>query len=256
MKENKPKFQITTSAYNKFVSTVGSTKAESGGIFFGSLDDYVITDFVFDQYAKTTGSTYTLNTDFLNPILTKHKQELIGVGHAHPKGCGQLSSQDITYFKKLFNYFDVEKLFVPICFSGKDTSFEFIPYIIYKNGDVVKAELEILPDNYLEYLAKKSQNVKEVATSPAKKEIAQTQREVLKTEKEVVINLHNTVTLKGRLEPITIYSEKNEEEVKPSENTVFEYIYHGFLMLFLLIVFVFLVFLSPNIYKFFINLLN
>jgi proteasome lid subunit RPN8/RPN11 len=269
--------KITTSAFNTIVKTLGSITAEQGGIGVGK--DGIVTDFIHDVHARTTGGTYELNTPYLNPKLKefdKQNKELLAIIHSHPNGYSKLSPQDRRYFKSQFkNFPDLEKLYTSIIFSAKDGEFHFYPYAMYRDGTVKEEVLEILPDNYLEFLAKKPNKVEKAVEIPAKKETVHTQTEVIKTEKEVVINFHNTVTQKGRLEPITIFAEIEEEktekesiieeiikeevienEVQPLKRTLFNQIYHGFLMSFLLFIFVMMLFLSPSIFQFFTNLLN
>jgi proteasome lid subunit RPN8/RPN11 len=270
--------KITTSAFNTIVKTLGSITAEQGGIGVGK--DGIVTDFIHDVHARTTGGTYELNTPYLNPKLKefdKQNKELLAIIHSHPNGYSKLSPQDRKYFKSQFkNFPDLEKLYTSIIFSAKDGEFHFYPYAMYRDGTVKEEKLEIVPDNYMEFLTKKTiVEKKEQVEIPAKKETVHTQTEVIKTEKEVVINFHNSVTQKGRLDPVTIFSdddkkmEKEEEKLEkesvveeviitenPLEKTLFNKIYHGFFMALLLYVFVMLLFLSPEIYQFFTNLLN
>jgi len=263
-------FQITTSAYNEIIKKIGSKTAEQGGVLMGK--DGIITDFIHDKHAKTTGGTYQLNTPYLNPLiknLIAQGKEFLGILHSHPIGYGQLSAQDKSYFKSQFKNFEgLEKMYTPIVFSAKDGEFHFYPYVFHKNGRIEEARLEIVPDNYAKYLTKKVGNALKEAVESAQKK---PQTEVIKTEKEVVINLHNKITQKGELEPVVIYVEREQEEKKeepiedavislteeePLKRALFNQIYHGFLIAFLLFIFVLTLFLSPSIYHFFVELLN
>ena len=69
----KLKFIITTNAYQQIVKTLGSKIPEQGGILIGK--DGVITDFIHDEFAETSSSTYSLNISYLNPIIKKFKEE-------------------------------------------------------------------------------------------------------------------------------------------------------------------------------------
>lgn len=148
------KLKITTDVYQNIVKTIGSSIPEKGGILLGK--DGVITDFVFDENAETTGSTYSLNIAYLNPIIQEKKQEgkqLLGIIHSHPNGCSQLSAPDKHYFLSQFkNFPDLDYLFTPIVFSAKQGEFEFFPHVFHKDGTVETAELEILPNDYKQYL--------------------------------------------------------------------------------------------------------
>lgn len=268
--------KITTSAYNNVVKTLGSKKAEQGGIGMGK--DGVITDFIHDKFAKTTGGTYSLNVPFLNPKIKEYRKQgkkLMMIIHSHPFGYGVLSSQDRKYFKSQFkNFEDLDKMYTPIVFSAKDGEFHFHTYAMYKDGTVKQEELEIVPDNYHYYLTKKVEVAKKEVV---KEKQEQLKTEVIKTEKEVTINFHNEVTQKGELEPVVIYVEREKEveekqklekeeiEVIKNEETidktdieipVLKYVYHGLLIAFIVFVFLMILFLSPSIYNYIKTLLN
>lgn len=148
------KLLITTDAYQNIVKKIGSGIPEKGGILMGK--NGIVTDFVFDHNAHTTASTYSLNVAYLNPIikeLKKEGKELLGIIHSHPYGCSELSLADREYFLSQFkNFPSLDFLYTPIVFSAKQNEFEFFPYVFYKDGTVEKAELEILPNNFKEYL--------------------------------------------------------------------------------------------------------
>lgn len=147
------KFQITTEAYQNIVRKIGSGIPEKGGILMGK--DRIITDFIFDENAHTTGSTYSLNVAYLNPIIKQLKKEgkqFMGIIHSHPYGSFKLSNPDREYFMSQFkNFPDLDFMFTPIVFSAKQDEFQFFPYVFYKDGTVKNAELEILPNDYKQY---------------------------------------------------------------------------------------------------------
>lgn len=153
------KLQITTDAYQNIVKKIGSGIPEKGGILMGK--DGIITDFIFDENAHTTGSTYSLNVAYLNPIIKELKQQgkqLLGIIHSHPYGSFELSHPDREYFLSQFkNFPDLDFMFTPIVFSAKQDEFAFFPYVFYKDGTVETAELEILPNDYQQYTQKVEQ---------------------------------------------------------------------------------------------------
>lgn len=153
------KLQITTDAYQNIVKKIGSGIPEKGGILMGK--DGIITDFIFDENAHTTGSTYSLNVAYLNPIIKELKQQgkqLLGIIHSHPYGSFELSHPDREYFMSQFkNFPDLDFMFTPIVFSAKQDEFAFFPYVFYKDGTVETAELEILPNDYQQYIQKVEQ---------------------------------------------------------------------------------------------------
>lgn len=150
------KLQLTTEAYQNIVKNIGSGIPEKGGILMGK--DGIITDFIFDENAHTTGSTYSLNVAYLNPIIKELKQQgkqLLGIIHSHPYGAFELSNPDKEYFMSQFkNFPDLDFMYTPIVFSAKQEEFAFFPYVFHKDGTVETAELEILPNDYEQYTRK------------------------------------------------------------------------------------------------------
>ena len=160
------KLQITTDAYQNIVRKIGSGIPEKGGILMGK--DGIITDFIFDANAHTTGSTYSLNVSYLNPLIKELKKEgkqLLGIIHSHPYGCFELSNPDKEYFMSQFkNFPDLNFMYTPIVFSAKQDEFEFFPYVFHKDGKVEKAELEILPNDYEQFTRKVEEPTPDTAT--------------------------------------------------------------------------------------------
>jgi proteasome lid subunit RPN8/RPN11 len=149
--EDTPKIQILESVYEEIRNTIGSRPAESGGLPFGKEEDMVVRAFIFDKDAHTTRSTYSFNTDFLNPEIKKMWNEkgysCLGFIHSHPYGFGRPSHPDIEYFSSMFDSMPRPYYITPIIFTKPDGGFKFNPFIII-NGerDAKKVELEILPD--------------------------------------------------------------------------------------------------------------
>lgn len=150
------KFKITTNAYQDIVKKIGSNAPEKGGILMGSSDG-IVTDFIFDKDAETSGSTYSLNVAYLNPFIKQMKEqgkELLGIVHSHPHGYSKLSGPDREYFSGIFKSTpELEFLYTPIVFSAKQQEFHLFPYIFYRDGSIEEAELEILPNDYQKYSA-------------------------------------------------------------------------------------------------------
>lgn len=148
------KLKITTDAYQNIVKDIASKTPEQGGILMG--ENGIITDFIYDKNAQTTGSTYSLDVAYLNPIIKELKKEgkqLMGIIHSHPYRCSELSHPDREYFLSQFkNFPSLDFMYTPIVFSAKQDEFAFFPYVFHKDGTIETAELEILPNNYKEYL--------------------------------------------------------------------------------------------------------
>ena len=148
-----PPMKICESALYALINFVGAQKAESGGLLFGKEDDYVIREFIPDIYAETTGSTYSINSDYLNPKIhekwVKEALSVIGVGHAHPPGSPSPSNPDIKYFTDLLKNMPRKHFFTPIIFTVPDGGFSIHPYVF--TGDQkfpVKTTWEVVPDDY------------------------------------------------------------------------------------------------------------
>ncbi|GAB1345659.1 hypothetical protein MASR1M29_21700 [Cloacibacterium normanense] len=179
----KLKFRITTNAYQQIVKTLGSKIPEQGGILIGK--DGVITDFVHDEFAETSSSTYSLNISYLNPIIKKFKEdnkELLGVIHSHPYACRKLSRQDQEYFAGVLDKAkDVDYLFTPIVFSAKQEEFHIFPYVFYKDGSIQELELEIVPNDYDKYIEKDEK-------------IEKPDPNVVEERKQLLVAIHQNVT--------------------------------------------------------------
>lgn len=185
----KLKFRITTNAYQQIVKTLGSKIPEQGGILIGK--DGVITNFVHDEFAETSSSSYSLNISYLNPIIKKFKEddkELLGIIHSHPYGCRKLSRQDQEYFAGVLDKAkDVDYLFTPIVFSAKQEEFHIFPYVFYKDGKIVEVELEIVPNDYEDFIQKDEK-------------IEKPDPNVVEERKQLLVAIHQNVTANSPVE--------------------------------------------------------
>lgn len=191
------KLKITTDAYQNIVRKIGSGIPEKGGILMGK--DGIITDFIFDENAHTTGSTYSLNVAYLNPIIKEIKQQgkqLMGIIHSHPYGSFELSYPDKEYFLSQFkNFPDLDFMYTPIVFSAKQEEFEIFPYVFHKDGTVEKADLEILPNDYEQYTRKGEKPTPDTAT--------QTQEVLVIINHETQVHFHERER-QQELEPLQL----------------------------------------------------
>ena len=155
LNNTRPKMQFLETAYNEIISTIGNLSAESGGLLFGKEDDFVVRKFVFDKNARTTRSTYTFNTDFLNPEIKRLWNDeglsCIGFIHSHPHGYGRLSPPDVQYFSSMFESMPRKHYLTPIVFTIPDGGFKLNAHIL-PNGstETISADVQILPDDYFE----------------------------------------------------------------------------------------------------------
>ncbi|GHS92917.1 hypothetical protein FACS1894203_5520 [Bacteroidia bacterium] len=153
------KMRFTESAYNEIINTIASRPAESGGLLIGREDDFIVRKFLFDKGAKTTRTTYSFDTNYLNPEIKRLWDEeglsCIGFIHSHPHGYESPSSPDIQYFSSMFKSMPRKLYLTPIVQTVNDGGFKLIPHILM-NGDVkpLRADtIEILPDNFEEKTA-------------------------------------------------------------------------------------------------------
>lgn len=151
--KNTDTMKMTSSAYADMVNYIASQPAESGGAFFGDESDNVIRKFVADLHAKSTFSSYTMDTPFLNEKIKeeweRHRLSLLGIAHAHPYGHPNLSGPDKKYFEELQKYMPREKFYTPILFTIPDGGLKVFPYVYEKGSSTPKTvELEIVSDDY------------------------------------------------------------------------------------------------------------
>jgi proteasome lid subunit RPN8/RPN11 len=138
MKANKKlKMRFKKSAFEAIKNSIGIRPAETGGLLFGNRKDFIVEKFIFDSEAKVTSSTYTFNTDFLNPMIKMLWEteglELIGFIHSHPRNFRRPSTPDLGYFFEQFKHIKSPAFLTPIVMSeGNKGDFELLPYFVFK----------------------------------------------------------------------------------------------------------------------------
>jgi len=146
--------RILESAFYAIVDHIGAKPAESGGALYGREGDYLITRFVPDLNAKTSRSTYTMDTEQINATSQKLWEEerllLVGIIHSHPRGHASLSMPDRAYFAEMMAYIKRRVFFAPIAFTVPDGGFQVIPHVLSPSGDVLgRTTIELVPDTAL-----------------------------------------------------------------------------------------------------------
>lgn len=147
--------QITQSALAHLKSTVGTLAPESGGFFLGSRTDGIIREFLFDRTGSTSATTYSPDTQTLNPIFKEKWEqeglEVIGSTHSHPVGARYLSGGDQKYLKVLHECLNCDRLITAIVFSEAQTPFTIVPYVTYTGAvaQYQEATLQVIPDELL-----------------------------------------------------------------------------------------------------------
>lgn len=147
--------RFTSNTYNDIINTIGRIPAESGGLLFGHLDDYVVREFIFDQDADTTRASYTINVDFMNKCVRElwdtRQLACIGFIHSHPFGMKVPSYMDVNYFRKAFKWMPRERLLVPIVSTIPDGGYNLNPCLMFpKERDfVVGTSIEIIVEPHI-----------------------------------------------------------------------------------------------------------
>lgn len=126
-------------------ATVGSERAETGGVLLGSRDDYIVKKFIFDPHGSRFSAGYDPDVVFLNKVIKseweKNKLALLGFVHSHPRGVRRLSGDwgngigDLGYTKKIFAAIPkLKKFLVPIVYSCYDGGpFAIFPYVAIRD---------------------------------------------------------------------------------------------------------------------------
>lgn len=126
--------RMTRKVYAAIRDTIGSYPAERGGMLLSSSKDYVITDFVFDAGARSSGVSYNPNTSFLNEELEGREDHFVGIVHSHPPSLRRLSSQDrAAAWSNLTSPGNphLQAYLMPLVMTIPDTGkFELLPFIV------------------------------------------------------------------------------------------------------------------------------
>jgi len=129
------KMIMTSVVYEQICNTIGRNHPETGGMLGSSDGGRTIDYYYFDDTAKTTGSTYSPDTEKLNLVIEQWNREsieLVGFIHSHPGDNRAPSSGDCLYVKKIMEAMDVHnRLFMLIANvrAIPDGKTEIYPYI-------------------------------------------------------------------------------------------------------------------------------
>lgn len=134
-------FRITETAFEEIKNTLGKFPAETGGLLLGDPKTGVITDFLFDEDARTTGVIYYPTVDFLNreiPRFEKKGKYALGIAHSHPRGMIRPSGPDLSAaYNNITSPHNsyLKTWHLPIIQSNADgAGFQFHPYITSCSG--------------------------------------------------------------------------------------------------------------------------
>lgn len=153
-----PHFKIRACVLDQIRNSVGKLTAEAGGMLGGerTVTGGIITHYVFDERASTSGATYSPDVDFLRPLLKDHWNPanimMTGFVHSHPEGCRQLSHGDEIYAARIFDHNpEINFFFLPLVFPAgpRRDECEILYFAVVRldNGiAIVKPTIEIIED--------------------------------------------------------------------------------------------------------------
>ena len=131
--------RMTEEVLQKIKRTIGSRRAESGGMLLSSTGDYTIDDYVFDHMGDTNAAVYQPNVQFLNRELQDREEHFVGIVHSHPPGYTRLSPQDLhAAWCNMTSKGNphLNAYLMPIIQTIPDTgNFELIPFIVTCHPD-------------------------------------------------------------------------------------------------------------------------
>jgi hypothetical protein len=136
--------KLTAKVFEHMKDTIGTMRAEQGGILGGNRKTGEVTFFFFDDTGSQSGVSYTPNISLLNTVIKKHWKpngiEYMGSIHTHPPFITHLSPGDETYAKRILDAMvDLPYLLAPIALSIPDTgSFSLFPYAVERDGNGIR----------------------------------------------------------------------------------------------------------------------
>jgi|GEM_PF-2499047 len=161
---------FSTKAFGMMKESIGREIPENGGALFGYEETLrspypFITEFVLDAHANTTHASYTINTDFLNPVIhvlwDNFSLELQGLVHSHPYGLCRPSTPDMDYFRNMFIKMKRPYVITPIIHSVAEGSFKFFCYLVGpdKKAPAYRVEYAIIDEKDYEKAVAELENI-------------------------------------------------------------------------------------------------
>ena len=136
--------RMTAQVLAAICETIGTRKAESGGILGGSRETGEVTHFFFDETPREkTSALYVPNNALLNHVRkTQWKPQgidYVGSIHSHPPSFRRPSEGDEVYARRILEVLEVPYLLVPIVTTLADTgSFSLYPFAAVLDGGGVR----------------------------------------------------------------------------------------------------------------------
>lgn len=135
---------LTPAVFTQIKETIGSRKAETGGILGGNRKTGEVTHFCFDAVPQErSGVAYTPNNAILNKVIKSEWKpqgiEFLGSVHSHPPSYHHPSPGDETYARRILDAMELPYLLVPIVITIADTgAFSLLPFAAVRDGDSVR----------------------------------------------------------------------------------------------------------------------
>ena len=128
--------KITQRVFDEIIATVGAEEPETGGAL--GLKNNIVCSFYFDKAAAHNKAKYSPDTDTINEKIATWQDEDIyfsGLVHSHPNGCDQLSVEDETSIKAIFDAAQfISRLYFPIVTSLDNKVLMTVYKAKYKRG--------------------------------------------------------------------------------------------------------------------------
>lgn len=138
------KLHLTPEVFAQIKETIGSRKAETGGILGGNRTTSEVTHFCFDEVPhKHSSVAYTPNIALLNKVIKSEWKpqgiEYLGSVHSHPPNYRHPSFGDKIYARRILDVMELPYLLVPIVMTIADTgAFSLLPFAAVLDGDSVR----------------------------------------------------------------------------------------------------------------------
>ena len=167
--------KLTPAVFAHIRDTIGSMKAEHGGILGGCRETGEVNFFFFDDTGEQTRASYSPDVTLLNTVIKKHWKpngfDFMGFVHTHPSSSKYPSLGDEEYAKRILDAMgSLPYLLTPIAMSIPDTgTFQLYPYAIVRDGKTVRImKQKLVVDGQSTEMAKDTSLLEEMslATSP------------------------------------------------------------------------------------------
>jgi hypothetical protein len=148
-----PVLVLSWNVLEELIKTIGSQRAESGGIIGGKGDSTAVTHCYFDKTSSNSAVTYSPDHNFVNQHLkfewNPQDIRLKGFPHSHPGFNSSPSHGDTVYAERILNGIeDLLCLWVPIINTIPDTGiFKLTPWVVFpskKGVSVEKGQVQII----------------------------------------------------------------------------------------------------------------